>query len=186
MGPFKPDPGNKFTLADIGVLNSTPCDVIDALTAWGERLCADSFCAVFLRDVANRRIIVKSAGPLGRARLRRSRYVLSGSLTDQVCDETDDIFDTDTLSWSPAMPEIEAFGTRHFVAVPIKGPAGDGVGMVGFFTNRHDIARDEVAKDAHDIATLIEQRIMLKATLATLNRVAKERQFVAIPPRSKH
>ena len=186
MNHFQPDPEEMFTLRDLGVFETKPCEVFDRLTAWGERFCPGAGCVLFLRDVECRRVILRSAGPRARARLLRTRHVLAGSLTDHVCEDGDVVTEADPMSWSPTMPEIADFGATSFVAVPVTGPGGDKIGIVAILSEKRPVPTAQATADLQGMALIISQRIMLKASLATLQRIAKDRALVGSPPRHKH
>ena len=187
MKLFDPDPLSKFTLADLGLMTTARCETLDSLTAWGERLHPGMSCLILFRDIENRRAILRSRGGLMRpAGSQSRRYLLAGSLTEKVCDEGETITHDDVMSWSPGMPEISDFAAKGLVATPIDGPAHDKVGIVAFLGLDDDFQLQQVIADARNIASLVAQRVLLKATLATLQRVAFGTGFEAIPQRRKH
>jgi hypothetical protein len=186
MNHFQPAPEEMFTLRDLGVFETKPCEVLDRLTAWGERFCSGTGCVLFLRDIESRRVILRSAGPRARGRLLRTRHILSGSLTDRVCEDGDVVTDADPMSWSPTMPEIADFGATSFVAAPVTGPGGDKIGIVALMGEKRAIPTAQAIADVEGLAMIVSQRILLKASLATLQRIAKDREMIGSPPRHKH
>jgi hypothetical protein len=187
MKQLRPDPGEMYTLRDLGVVEGRQCEAFDRTTAMGERLYPGAVCALLIRDPETQRTYLRSLGPLARRSTDRSRFVLSGSLTQRVCLEERVLTHAIPGDWSPSMPEIEAFGARRFCAAPVEDPAGDMVGIVAVMSPEADTTLDRAAEDVAALAACISERILLVATLATLKRVVSDRTRVGIvAPQHKH
>lgn len=187
MQHLRPDPGEMFTLRDLGVIEGRQCEAFDRTTAMGERLVPGAACALFIRDIETRRVYMRSLGPLARRLTDRSRFVLSGSLTERVCLEESVLTHEHPGDWSPRMPEIEAFGARRFCAAPVEDPAGDMIGMLAVMSQEPGRTFDRADEDVMALAACISERILLVATLATLKRVVSDRTHVGmLAPQFRH
>ena len=107
-------------------------------------------------------------------------------MTTAVCLEELAVASENNLAFSPDMPELTLQDGAHFAAAKVHGPAEDPVGMIALIARAPFAKPDDVALEVSTLADLISQRILLMATLATLQRVATEGRAKIPPPFRAH
>ena len=170
-----------FTFGDLGFLNGTPDRILSKCVNLAEQLLVNSAAVISIRDVDTQRASFHSIGQNAHMLAIAGRFPLAGSLTQQICLENDLIssIENHPMDWSPEMPEIKAFRAKGFVAAPIHGPAEEPIGMIACLTQTERDWNKEDFEALEDVATLVTQRILLKATLQTVKLMASETLSVA-------
>ncbi len=154
--------------------------LVDGPPMRGARTVVSSACSVL--NVAGAALIVfDDIASLAVARERAGYmsicddYPLAGSLAADVRGSLASIRVNDLTQRSAALPERRALAAASLMAAPVMAPDGRAAGMLAVMGERprHWTSRD-ISK-LEDLAYLISQEIILRASFATLGILARER-----------
>ncbi len=181
LGLEKQTSRRQFHLQDLGVLDGPPPRAIRSLV----ELCATAVrvpaAALFVFDDTASELFLNASIGLKRDTMGLVGLPLTGSIASFVRSENrqtrlknlqDAPFDTAV--------EYERFGIQSYLGSIVCGPADEPIGVLAAMHNTpHDWTFRE-AKLVEDMAFLMSQQIMLKASFATLKIMSAERKDAQI------
>lgn len=161
-----------FELEDLQILDGPPMR--------GAKTVVRSACAVLnvtgaafvvFDDLASQAVLRESAGHL----TFYADYPLAGSLASDLRAALAPIKVNDLTERSATLPERIASGAAGFMAAPVLAPDGRAAGMLAALERSPRLWTSKELAQLEDLAHLISQEIILRASFATLGIMARER-----------
>lgn len=124
-------------------------------------------------ETASEAVIRESSGHLSF----HSGYPISGSVASEVRTTLTTVRISDLTERKPSAPEWTASGAMAFMASPVLAPDGRAAGMLTALDLSPRLWTIREVKQIEDLAYLISQEVILRASFATLGIMARERSL---------
>ncbi|MCV6595002.1 MAG: GAF domain-containing protein [Silicimonas sp.] len=177
MGLEKEKTRQTFGPQDLGILDTPPSRALRTVVELCAHALKSPVAALFIFDDAAGELFLNTAVGLETQTSGGIGLPLSGSLASHVRSENR-VVRIDNLLHPPFDTSVEhmRFGAQSFIGGVVCGPMDDPIGVLAaMHRGQHNWTLQE-AKLVGDMAYLISQQIMLKASFATLKIISAERR----------
>ena len=180
MGLEKEKSRRQYGPQDLGILDSPPSRGIRTVV----ELCAVSLkspiAALFVFDDTASELFLNAAFGLEQMENKQQGLPLTGSVASFARGEIGGVR-IDDLATPPFDTSVEhlRFGARSYLGDVVRGPANEPIGVLSAMRHKPSTWTLQDNRLIGDLAYLLSQQIMLKASFATLKIMSSERKTFA-------
>lgn len=179
MGLEKQTSRRRFHLQDLGVLEGPPPRAIRSLVELCSVAVHAQAAALFVFDDTASELFLNASVGLNRETPGLVGLPLTGSVASFIRSENR-LTRLGDLQKPPFDTSVEhlRFGIQSYLGAIVRGPADEPVGVLAAMQKTPHVWSFQNAKLVEDMAYLMSQQIMLKASFATLRIMSAERRDV--------
>ena len=162
-----------FDLHDIGVLQDTPLRGSETILDIQDRLLSPASSALYFFDDLCSEVYIRRLAEGVRSQMRVSQGETVADLARQ---NAGPACITNLIEAMPHSREVLDYGVTSFIGAPVLGPDSSPIGILGAMSctpRRWTLMNRKVQED---LAHLVSQEIMLRASFATLRIINQERR----------
>lgn len=169
--------GQQFGLRDLGILDGPPLRGTDIVVATAASLLDVDAVNVMIFDDTSASIETSASSEIS---FRSLSFPTAESICSLVRSQNETIEITNAKLEMPKAQELIGNGVAAIIACPIYGPDTEAIGVFAAFkTNAHVWSLPE-KKLAEDMAYLVSQEVILRASFETLRIMASERSIFEV------
>lgn len=177
MGLEKHRVVQQFGLREIGVLDGPPLRGAEVVVNSAAELLNVPAVVVLIFDDVSSTLECRAASSLDYKTLS---FPTSGSLCSSARSENATIAITNARIEAPSAPEPDKLKGQSVIACPIYGPDTEAIGVLMAVRSDPHVWSIDERKTAEDMAYLVSQEVILRASFETLRIMSSERGVLGI------
>lgn len=170
----------RFTLADLGVLNDARDRVFDALVNLAATSLSAPKAAILVVDEEAGSVFARSSTGLALSGAGAVGVALETSITRVAREEDRVVIGTPDCVFRS---ELDRFGAGAFLGAPFHDPAGEPIGVLAVADDVRRTWRDAEIAMLEELAHILSQQVLLRASLYTLKILSP--QSVSLPGQNR-